>query len=220
MLGAPLTLSVRRYREHGWLTKGTPEDILVTDTFTRNQVFQRYFDSKELSGPIRSIVELLVSDAFSSVSFDRLVENEVLPRNLNIQENLLDLALVFARTCVDDHRLSVAEIRELESFVAIFRINESDFRRFRGDDVKAIVYAQAVWILEDEYVTEEEEIRQSDLQRLFGFSYDQYVSLLRPLAKQHIKRLEGRRMANDNREELKLIEAATQNLRSVFLVRQ
>ena len=104
--------------------------------------------------------------------------------------------------------------------MAIFRINESDFHRLRSDAVKEIIYAQAVWILEDEYVTEEEEIRQNDLQRLFGFSYDQYVSLLRPLAKQHIKRLEGRRMANDDREELRLIEASIQNLRSVFLVRQ
>ncbi len=104
--------------------------------------------------------------------------------------------------------------------VAIFRINESDFHRLRRDAVKEIVYAQAVWILEDEYVTEAEEIRQSDLQRLFGFSYDKYVSQLRPLAKQHIKRLELRRMANENREELRLIEAAIQNLRSVFLVRQ
>jgi hypothetical protein len=173
-----------------------------------------------MSGPIRSIVELLASDAFSSASFERLVETEVLPRNLNIQETLLDLTLVFARRCVDDHRLSEAEIDELESFVAIFRINESDFHKLRSDAVKEIVYAQAVWILEDEYVTEEEEIRQSDLQRLFGFSYDQYVSLLRPLAKQHIKRLEGRRMANEDREELKLIEASIQNLRSVFLVRQ
>lgn len=196
------------------------EDIPVTDTFTRSEVFRRYSDSKELSDPIRSIVELLASDAFSSASFERLAETEVLPPNLNIQETLLDLTLVFARRCVDDHRLSEAEIHELGSMVAIFRINESDFHRLRSDAVKEIIYAQAVWILEDEYVTEEEEIRQNDLQRLFGFSYDQYVSLLRPLAKQHIKRLEGRRMANDDREELRLIEASIQNLRSVFLVRQ
>lgn len=196
------------------------EDIPVTDTFTRSEVFRRYFDSKELSDLIRSIVELLASDAFSTASFDRLVETEVQPRNLNIQDSLLDLTLVFARSCVDDHRLSEAEIHELESIVAIFRIKESDFHRLRSDAVKEIVYAQAVWILEDEYVTEEEEIRQSDLQRIFGFSYDQYVSLLRPLVKQHIKRLGGRRMDNEDREELRLIEASIQNLSSVFLVRQ
>lgn len=192
----------------------------MTDTFSRSEVFRRYFDSKELSVPVRSIVELLASDTFSSDSFDRLIQSEALPRNLNIQETLLDLALVFARQCVDDHRLSEAEIHDLESMVAIFRINKNDFHRLRRDAVKEIVYAQAVWILDDEYVTEEEEIRQNNLQRLFGFSYDQYVSLLRPLAKQHITRLEGSRMANKDREELRLIEASIQNLRSVFLVRQ
>jgi hypothetical protein len=192
----------------------------MTDTFTRTEVFRRYFDSKELSGPIRSITELLASDAFSSDSFERLIETELLPRNLNVQEALLDLVLIFARRCVDDHKLSEAEIHELERMVAVFRINKSDFRRLRGDAVKEIVYSQAVWILEDDYVTEKEEICQSDLQRLFGFSYDQYVSLLRTLAKQHIKRLEGRKIANQDREELRLIEASIQNLCSVFLVRQ
>ncbi len=192
----------------------------MSDTFIRSEVFRRYFDSKELSGPIRSITDLLASDAFSANSFDRLIETEVIPPNLNIQEILLDLALIFARRCVDDHKLTKAEIHELERMVAVFRINGRDFNRLRGDAVKQIVYAQAVWILEDDYVTEEEEIRQNDLQRLFGFSYDQYVSLLRTLAKQHIKRLEGRRMATKDREELKLIEASTQNLCSVFLVRQ
>jgi hypothetical protein len=148
------------------------EDIPVTDTFSRSEVFRRYFDSKELSVPVRSIVELLASDAFSSDSFDRLIDSEALLRNLNIQETLLDLALVFARKCVDDHRLSEAEIHELESIVTIFRINKNDFHRLRRDALKEIVYAQTVWILEDEYVTEEEEIRQNDLQRLLGFSYD------------------------------------------------
>ena len=192
----------------------------MTNSFSRIEVFRKYLDTRNLSDPIRSVVELLTSDVFSSDSFDRLVATEVQPNNLDIRENLLDLILVFARSCVDDHRLSEEEIYELENIAMIFRINKSDFRRLRSDAVNEIIYAQAVWILEDDYVTEKEEILQNDLQRLFGFSYDQYVSLLRPFAKQQIKRLEGRRMANDDRQELNLIEASIQNLRSVFLVRQ
>ena len=192
----------------------------MTSTFVRSDVFRQYFDSTVLSAPIRSVVELLASDTFSSVSFDKLIETEVLPRNLNIQENLLDLTLVFARKCVDDHKLSEAEIHELESLIAIFKINESDFHRLRKDAVGEIVYAQAVWILDDEFVTEKEEISQGDLQRLFGFSYDQYVSLLRPLAQQHINRLEGRRILCESKDELRLIDISIQNLRSVFLVHQ
>jgi hypothetical protein len=192
----------------------------MTNSFSRIEVFRKYLDTRNLSDPIRSVVELLTSEVFSSDSFDRLVATEVQPNNLDIRENLLDLILVFARWCVDDHRLSGEEIYELENIAMIFRINKSDFRRLRSDAVNEIIYAQAVWILEDDYVTEKEEILQNDLQRLFGFSYDQYVSLLRPFAKQQIKRLEGRKMANDDRQELNLIEASIQNLRSVFLVHQ
>jgi len=192
----------------------------MTNSFSRIEVFRKYLDTRNLSDPIRSVVELLTSDVFSSDNFDRLVATEVQPINLDIRENLLDLILVFARRCVDDHRLAGEEIYELENIAMIFRINKSDFRRLRSNAVNEIIYAQAVWILEDDYVTEKEEILQNDLQRLFGFSYDQYVSFLRPFAKQQIKRLEGRRMANDDRQELNLIEASIQNLRSVFLVRQ
>lgn len=190
------------------------------NSLSRTEAFRQYLESNEISEPVRSVVKLLASDEFSASTFDEIVITEIQPRNLDIQQNLLDLVLVFARRCVDDHRLSEEEISELKKISTIFRISKGDFRRLRRDAVNLIVYAQTVWILEDNYVTEEEEIRQNDLQRLFGFSYDQYVSLLRALAKQHIKRLESRIMGDTEPEELKLIDASIQNLRSVFLVRQ
>lgn len=194
------------------------EEITVADKNLLRNVIRRHLDSEKLPDPIRSIGELIASDALSRASFDELMQTEELLGAPNLKEALLDLTLVFMRECVEDHDLSEEEIAELDNLVAIFRIEEGDFYELRRDAVQEIISAQAVWILQDRYVTEQEEVLQRDLQRLFGLSYDQYVTLLRPLAKKYIEELESKKLATQDCDELKLIDASIQNLRSVFLV--
>lgn len=186
--------------------------------YSLRDVIQRYLDSEKLSDPIRSIGELIASGAFSRASFDKLMQTEGLLGAPNLKETLLDLTLVFTRECVEDHELSEAEIAELDSLVTIFRIEEGDFYELRRDAVQEVVTAQTMWMLQDRYVTEEEEVLQRDLQRLFGLSYDQYVALVRPLAKKHVEELESKKLATQDREELKSIDSSIRNLRGVFLV--
>lgn len=190
----------------------------MTDKYFLREVFRRYLGSEKLSGPIRLIGELIASGAFSRASFDELLDTERLSGAPHLKETLLDLTLVFTRECVQDHELSEAEMGELRTLVTIFRIEEGDFYELRRDAVQDIISAQATWMLEDRYVIEQEEILQRELQRLFGLSYDQYVGLVRPLAKKYIEELESKRLATKDRDELKSIDSSIQNLRSVFLV--
>ena len=189
----------------------------MTDKNSLRDVIRRYLDSEKLPDSIRSIGELITSGSFSRTSFDELMQTEGLLRASNIKETLLDLTLIFTRECVEDHYLSEVEIAELDSLVTIFRIEEGDFYELRRDAVQEIISAQAVWMLEDQYMTEQEEIFQRDMQRLFGLSYDQYIALLRPLAKKHIDELERRKLATQDRARLKLIDDSIRNLRGVFL---
>ena len=190
----------------------------MADKHSLRDVFRRYLDSGKLSGPCHSIGELIASGTFSRESFDNLMETEGLSGTPNLKETLLDLTLVFTRECVEDHELSQAEIDELDTLVTIFRITEGDFYEFRQEAVQDAISAQAEWMLEDRYVTDQEEILQRDLQRLFGLSYDQYVALLRPLAKKHIDKLESKKLAARDAKELNLIASSIQNLRGIFLV--
>lgn len=192
----------------------------MADTYSLREVIRRYLDSEKLSGPMRSICSLIASGAFSRESFDELMATEGLSSAPNLKETLLDLILVFTRECVEDHELSNAEMDELQVLTTIFRIEEGDFYELRRDAVREVISAQATWVLEDRYVSDQEEVLQRDLQRLFGLGYDQYVALLRPLAKKHIDGLESRKLVTQDREELKLIESSIRNLRGVFLVAQ
>lgn len=192
----------------------------MADTYSLREVFRRYLDSEELSGPVRTIGELIASGSFSRANFDELMRIEGLLGAPNLKETLLDLTLVFTRKCVEDHELSEAEIAELDTLVRFFRIEEGDFFELRRDAVQEVISAQAMWILQDRHVTGQEEVLQRDLQRLFGLSYDQYVALLRPLAKKHIEELQNKRLATQDREELMSIDSSIRNLRGVFLVAQ
>jgi hypothetical protein len=129
-----------------------------------------------------------------------------------------DLTLAFVRECVEDHELSKTEISELENLITIFRIEEGEFYELRRDAIQEIMSAQAMWMLRDRYVTEEEEVLQRDLQRLFGLSYDQYVGLLRTLVGRHVETLESKKLVTHDSEELKSIDSSIRNLRGVFLV--
>lgn len=190
----------------------------MADNNSLRDVIRQYLDSEKVPDSIRSIGELIASGEFSCASFDELMQTEGLLGAPNLKETLLDLTLIFTRECVKDHYLSEVEIAELDSLVTIFRIDEGDFYELRRDAVQEIISAQATWMLGDLYVTEQEELLQRDLQRLFGLSYDQYVTLLHPLVKKHIEFLERKKLAAQDYNELKLIDALIQNMRSVFLV--
>lgn len=190
----------------------------MADNNSLRGVIRHYLDSEKLPDSIRSIGELIVSDKFSRESFDELMQAEGLLAAPNLKEILLDLILVFMRACVEDHYLSEIEIAELGGLVTIFRVEEGEFYELRRDAVQEIIGAQAMWMLQDQYVTKQEEVLQRDLQRLLGLSYDQYIALLRPLAKKHIEEMESKKLATQDREKLKLIDGSIRNLRGVFLV--
>ena len=190
----------------------------MTKIYFLGDVFRQYLDSESLPDQTRAIGELIVSGNFSRESFDELALSMKLSGTRILKETLLDLTLVYARKCVEDHELAEAEMADLDTLISIFRIREGDFYKLRRDAVQQVIRAQAMWILQDRYVSEEDEVLQRDLQRLFGLSYDKYVELMRPLARERIEELERTKLETQDREQLTLIESCIQNLRGVFLV--
>jgi hypothetical protein len=182
------------------------------------EVFRRYLESERLPDATRSIVELIASGGLSRASFDKLLQSRELLSAPNLKEILLDLTLVFTRECLADHELTEAEKDDLDALVTHFRIEEGDFYNLRRAQLQELITAQAVWMLQDRYVTDQEEVLQRDLQRVLGLSYDQYVELLRPLAKKHVEELEGKRILTQDRDELKSIDSGIRNLRDVFII--
>ncbi len=192
----------------------------MSDSYSLREVFRQYLEEEILSRPVLLIAELIASGELSRPRFDELMETEDLAESPHLKEILLDLVLVFARKCLEDHHLSEAEIDELRTLITVFRIEEGDFYTLRPTAVQEIISAQATWILKDRYVTEQEEISQTHIQRLFGLSYDEYLNFLRPSIRIRIEELESRRLITKDPEELRLIDSSIQNLRSVAVIAQ
>ena len=190
----------------------------MTKIYSLAEVFRQYLDSEAVSDQIRAISGLIVSGRLSRESFDGLARAMEKSGTRILKETLLDLTLVFAQKCVENHELAEGEKTDLDTLITTFRIREGEFYQLRRDAVQQVISSQVRWILRNWHVTEDEEVLQRDLQRLFGLGYDQYVKLVRPLAKECIEELESKRLITQNREELASIDSFIQNLRGVFLV--
>lgn len=198
--------------------KISAEQVIMPDNKSIREIFRQCIESEHVSGPERLIAELVTSETFTRAGFDRLMAEKGLAGLPELKGILLDLILLFANKCLEDHALSPAEIEELSFMVSVFRIDEGDFFKARRGELQELLGTQVKRILADRYVTEQEEILQRDLQRSFGLSYDQFVTLLRPQARDCIDELESRRTTVRGPEELRLLETSIQNLRSVFLI--
>ena len=187
----------------------------MANNHSLQEVFKKYLESEQLPELNRRIAGLIAAGALSRAGFDELIASADFSVCPGLKETLLDLTLVFIHKCVQDHELSDQEMHELRTLLTVFRIEEG---QLRPAAVQEILTNQVMRILEDRYVTKQEDILQKDLQRVFGLSYDQYVAVLRPLAIQCIQGLERKRLTTQNQEELQLIISSIQNLRGTFLV--
>jgi len=190
----------------------------MSDSKSIRQAFRQCVETADLNEPARSIADLVVSESFRRSDFDKVVEKQGLANRPEFKGILLDLVLLFAEKCVEDHALSTAELQELSFLASVFRIDDGDFLEARRGEVEQLLAAQLGRILEDRYVEEKEEILLRDLQRLFGLSYDQFVGLLRPRVEAQIGNLEDKIKLISDREQYAKAEKCIRNLRSVFLV--
>jgi len=115
----------------------------MANTYSLGEVFRQYLLTEILSRPVYLIAELIVSGELSRARFDDLLEAEDYAESPHLKEFLLDLVLVFARKCLEDHELSEAEIGELRTLITVFRIEEGDFYTLRPTAVQEIISAQA-----------------------------------------------------------------------------
>ena len=100
-------------------------------------------------------------------------------RRRQLQE-MVDFVLYFLRWCLDDHKITAAEIEALNELRVMLDIQDGDLYRERKDAIRALLERQIDWMEEDFQITYDEELYLVDLQRIFDLSYDQLLELSRP----------------------------------------
>lgn len=185
---------------------------------TLSTIFQHYLETENPNGYLKKISELMISENLSRNTFDSMLEDEGLTGAPNLKESLLDLILYYAERCIQDHELSDEEQQNIWILCTIFRVEDGDFVKFRERAVQNIITTQISWILKDRFVSNSEELLQSNIQRAFGLGYDQYVNFAKPIIKTHIKELEEMYSNSQSSTDKEKILFCIQNLRGVFII--
>jgi len=178
-------------------------------------VFSHYLESEKPDGISKRIAEFIVSENLSRVTFERMLEVEGINDIPSLKEILLDQVLHYANTCVQDHELTDDEQNNLLLLNILFRIQEGDFLNFRKSVVQYILSMQISHIIHDRLITKSEEIFLADLQRIFGLSTNQYISLIQPSIGAHIEELDVWKANSQSPDEREQIETCIRVLSSI-----
>ena len=148
-----------------------------------NSAFQAYPGANELSPEAQSVLQTIRTVHGPETKLKKLVaaENEFGKdyRRRQLQE-MVDLVLYFLRWCIDDHKITAAEIEALFELRVLLDIQDGDLYRERKAAIRELLERQIDWMEADFRITYAEELYLVDLQRIFDLSYDQLLELSRP----------------------------------------
>jgi hypothetical protein len=160
-------------------------------------------------GPIGELAVMLSQGVVAPSAFTAHVKRHGLARENWFRLQVLDLALGFIRDGIEDSALRSGHLSDVRTLKAFLHIADGDFYAYRASEVAAIIGEQLDRILDDAEITDEEELRQVDLQAAFGLAYDEYLALGRSAFERTFHDLQ-RQMASgghDSREASRKLRA-------------
>jgi len=154
--------------------------VAINEMFTLKEVFLRYTTSFQPSSPKSDLADFLISEELSRASLDQMCDLVGIKDISDIKSESMDLILHYIQTCLRDHELNDEELENIRVMKLLFRVKEGDFLSLKEEEVVQIVSTQFQMLIADREVTDEEELFQLNLRKVFGISYDQYLELTTP----------------------------------------
>ena len=138
---------------------------------------------------ISALLQLIVNNQMNSIARDSMLQNYGIRRVTDIKEQSLDVILDYADQCLEDNFLTDAEIRDIRLLKIFFGIEEGDFaRNGKLKRVQKIITQQMERLYSDNKIDQKEALLKSDIQGLFGLSYDEYMEIVNQVAVEALKR--------------------------------
>ena len=148
-----------------------------------HNAFQSYPGANSLSPEAQFIIQTISIVDQPETKLKKLVaaENEFGKdyRRRQLQE-MVDLVLYFLRWCLDDHKITAAEIEALNELRILLDIQDGDLYGERKVVIRELLERQIDWMEADFRISYAEELYLVDIQRIFDLSYDQLLELSRP----------------------------------------
>lgn len=153
-------------------------------------ILERLLALYQYSPAMAAVLQSIVDEKWTSMRYkDILAENGVRSNSVKFKEESLDVALQFARLCLEDDSLSDEEIKGMNMLKRLLFIEEGDFYKYnRRDAVKGIIAAQLYRLYDDNFISYSEAVHKVELQGLFNLSFEQFEDIVQEIAQSALKR--------------------------------
>ena len=131
------------------------------------------------TGAVGEILLLLSQGVLDGREFAEIIKKHELHREPWFRHQRLDLIIGYVNALLSDGELDSQSLKSIKTLKKCLEVAEGDFVSLRPAEVAAVLTGQLEQILEDDFIDEMEDLRQTELQAAFDLSYDQYLQLTR-----------------------------------------
>ncbi|HHU34120.1 MAG TPA: hypothetical protein GXZ49_02690 [Bacteroidetes bacterium] len=144
------------------------------DDLELHKAFEIILSIENFSDYISDIAELIYKNELSSESLNDILKEYKINRIQDINEELLDLIIVYINFVLKDHSISFNEKTNIGQLKKYFKIKEGDFYKKKYNEIEEILHRQFERLYADNFINGDEDTHINHLQDIFDLSYDQF----------------------------------------------
>ncbi len=150
------------------------EKSLPKNDLELHQAFEIILSIKTFSNYISDIAEIIYNGSLNSENLNSILNEYKIKNIRNINEELLDLIIIYINLVLNDHILSESEKNNIGLLKIYFKIKEGDFIEKRHAEIEDILQRQFERQYTDNKIDHLESMHNVYLQEIFDLSYDQF----------------------------------------------
>lgn len=150
------------------------EKSLPKNDLELHRAFEIILSIKTFSNYISDIAEIIYNGSLNSENLNSVLRDYKISNVRNINEELLDLVIVYINLALNDHIISENERNNIELLKTYFKIKEGDFIEKRYSEIEDVLQRQFERQYSDNKIDNLESMHNVYLQEIFDLSYDQF----------------------------------------------
>lgn len=150
------------------------EKPLPKNDLELHSAFAIILSIKTFSNYISDIAEMIYNGSLNSENLNFILNEYKIKNIRNINDELLDLILVYINLALNDHIISENERNNIELLKIYFKIKEGDFIEKRHSEIEDVLQRQFERQYSDNKIDNIESMHSVYLQEIFDLSYDQF----------------------------------------------
>jgi len=148
--------------------------MLSREDWQLHDAFRNIIAYESLPIHTLEIAELIYNDDLALESLNGVLSKYVIKNIRNINNDLLDLVILYIHEVLKDGVIEEQEKRNIEVFKLYFKIREGDFYQKKKREIENILRIQFEKLYFDDKITKEEAFHNFLLRDIFDLSHEQY----------------------------------------------